>query len=182
MKISPREMTLCIVTLAAGLFGATWYGLDGKVEKYKSQKNEMARLQQNIVRHKMTQSMQKEWYTELAQLQMQLHVFPLDQQSVSPQLTRTIKTAALQYGLDIQSTKPVGDEEKIGDLYELDINCSWAGTISALVDFLAELQTQGLRYDVSSLNIAPEGKDSDKLKGNMVISCAYLRKAVKQDS
>jgi hypothetical protein len=89
---------------------------------------------------------------------------------------KTISTIADKHRLRILSSQP-RDEQKIGNLYELAVNCTWSGSIEAMVNFLTELQQQGLRYDINSLNISPAGNNSNDLRGNMVINCVYTRQA-----
>ena len=37
------------------------------------------------------------------------------------------------------------------------------------------MQQKGVQYDIRTLNISPEGKNTGRLKGNMVIHCAYIK-------
>ncbi len=103
-------------------------------------------------------------------------MFDINQKSVSPELMKTIKEISSAHGLDINRNQPRG-EKPIGDLFELAINCTWQGGLEAMVGFLTDLQQQGVRYDVRSLNIKPLGNKSGDLSGNMLIHCAYTKKA-----
>ena len=175
MKISQREMVLGVVTLAAVLAGGTWYVIDGKVDDWKSKANEIEKTQQQIRQYKTAIKMQENWLDDLNALQSNLRVFDTGKRSVAPDLMKTIKGISDQHELDITRTQPYA-EKPTGDLFELGINCTWQGSLDALVGFLADLQQQGLRYDVRQLNITPSGKGTGQLKGNMVIHCAYTRK------
>ena len=177
MKISEREMILGVATLACVLAGATWYGVSGKTEEWKSKKTEIEQLKIQIARHQAAIRMQNNWRSELAELEKDLRVFDPDQRSVSTELMKTIGDIAEKHGLAITKTNPF-NEKPTGDLFELGINFTWEGKLDALVGFLAELQQQGGRYDMRSLNIVPVGNNTGKLKGNMIINCAYTRRAV----
>ena len=177
MKITQREMMLGVVTLACVLTGATWYAVDKNTEEWKSKKTQIEKLRQQISLHQNAIKMQDNWMDELELLQQDLRVFEDDQRSVSPQLMKTIKAISDTHELEITRSQPYG-EKPTGDLFELGINCTWLGTLDALVGFLTDLQQQGVRYDVRTLNIQPVGKNSGKLKGNMVINCAYTRQAL----
>lgn len=177
MKITQREMTLGVVTLACVLVGVTWYAVDKKTETWKSKKAQIENLRQQISLHQNAIKMQDNWMGELELLQQDLRVFDDNQRSVSPQLMKTIKEISSVHGLEITRSQPY-NEKPTGDLFELGINCTWQGTLDALVGFLTDLQQQGVRYDVRTVNIQPVGKNSGKLKGNMVINCAYTRQAV----
>lgn len=177
MKITQREMMLGVVTLACVLVGTTWYAVDRKTEKWKSKKTQIENLRQQISLHQNAIKMQDNWMGELEVLQQDLRVFDDDQRSVSPQLMKTIKEISSNHGLEITRSQPYG-EKPTGNLLELGINCTWQASLDALVGFLTELQQQGVRYDVRTLNIQPVGKNSGKLKGNMVINCAYTRQSL----
>jgi hypothetical protein len=177
MKITQREMILGVATLAALLGGATWYIVDSKLDEWKSMANEIQKLEQQISLHQNAIKMQENWMDELNALQQDLRAFDTTKRSVSPDLMKTIKGISNKHGLDILNSNPYA-EKPTGDLYEIGINCTWEGTLDAMVGFLADLQQQGVRYDVRSLTVSPVGKNTGKLKGNMVIHCVYTRKPV----
>ena len=175
MKISQREMILGVATLTAVLGLITYAIVNGKTEAYQANKTEIDSLNQQIRLDQRRIKMQDEWIAELNELQKDLRVFDTKQKSVSPELMKTVNTIAKKHNLDITRNQPRG-EKPTDDLFELGINCTWEGKLKALVGFLAEIQQQGVRYDIRSLNVAPVGKNTNRLKGNMVINCAYTRK------
>jgi len=176
MKISDRELVLGMATMACVLFGGTWFVINGKVAEWKSQKTEIYRLREQISRHQAAIRMQDDWLDELQELEQELRVFDLDQRSVSPELMKTIDLIAAKHALNISKTNPQ-KEQPTGDLFELGINCTWQGDLESVVGFLTELQQQGVRYNVRNLNIKPVGNNTGKLQGNMVIDCAFTRRA-----
>jgi hypothetical protein len=175
MKISQREIILGVLTLASVLGGVTWYIVDRKVDKWHGMANEIETLEQQISHHQTAIKMQENWLGELNALQSELPVFDTKKRSVAPGLMKAIKKISSKHGVDITKNSPY-PEKQIGDLFELGINCTWNGTLEAMVHFLGELQQQGVRYDVRTLSVAPVGKNTGKLKGNMVIHCAFTRK------
>ncbi|MBT8042875.1 MAG: hypothetical protein HKP10_06510 [Kiritimatiellales bacterium] len=175
MKITRREMLLGAAALAAVLAGAAWYIVDSKSDAYTSKAAEIEKLKQQISFHENAIKMQENWLGELNALQEDLRVFDSNQRSVAPELMKTIKAISDRHGLDITRNSP-RSEKPTGDLFELGINCTWQGDLDAMVGFLTDLQQQGLRYDVRSLNVKPVGKGTGKLGGNMLIMCAYTKK------
>ncbi len=175
MKISQREMILGVATLAAVLGGTTWYTVDSKLDGWKAKANTIEKAEQQIRHYQAAIKMQESWQGELNALQAGLRVFDAGQRSVSPDLMKTIKGISSKHELDITRSQPHA-EKPTGDLFELGINCTWQGTLDSMVGFLAELQQQGVNYDVRQLNVTPAGKNTGKLKGNMVVHCAYTRK------
>ncbi len=176
MKITERELTLGIATLACVLFGGTWFAANDKVAEWKAKKTEISRQREQVSRHQAAIRMQDSWADELQDLEKDLRVFDIKDRSVSSELIKTVNNISNKYELDLIKKNPY-KEVPTGDLFELGINCTWQGSLDALVGFLTEIQQQGVRYNVRTLNIAPMGKNSGKLKGNMIIDCAYTRRA-----
>ena len=174
MKISEREMILLALSIGTILFGGTWYYVDSKIPEYKNKRIEIERLEGQIRLDKVRISMQKNWMDKLNSLQKDLHVFDIKQKSVSPQLMQIIKNISTKHGVRITRNQPYA-EKPTGDLFEMGINCTWQGDLPSIIGFLTELQKKGVQYDVRTLNISPEGKKSGRLKGNMVIHCAYIK-------
>ena len=175
MKISQRELILSVTTLTIVLFGGTLYALDSKLKTFKEQKSDTPVLNENIKNYKAVIKKQTQWKGQLAKLQSTLTVFPEDQQSVAPQLTRTIKTIAAKHGLEITKNNP-RTEEQTGDLYQLTIAYTWNGSLEHLIDVLWEIQSKGLRFDTTSLSIKPQGRNQEGLTGTMDINFTYMRK------
>lgn len=175
MKISQREMILGVVTMTALLTGLTYGIVNKRIDAHEAKATEIQSLKQEIRLNERRIKMQDEWIAELNELQKDLRVFDVKQKSVSPELMKTVNLIAKKHELNISRTQPRG-EKPTDDLFELGINCTWDGKLDALVGFLAELQQQGTRYDVRTLNVTPVGKNTGRLKGNMVIHCAFTRK------
>jgi len=175
MKITERELILGVATLACVVFGGTWYGIDGKVAQWKARKSEIGRLREQITMHEAAIRMQEEWTDELRELEKDLRVFDKNQRSVSPDLMKTVNAIADKHELKITKSNPQ-QEKPTGDLFELGISCTWQGKIDAMVGFLTELQQQGVRYNVRTLNVRPVGQNYASLQGNMIIDCAFTRK------
>lgn len=175
MKITQREMNLGIATLAAVLIGATWYMFDGKYDEWRSMQTEIERLKFQIQTNERLIERQGIWQEELKERRSALRVFSTELASVSPELNKSIEDMAHRHGLEITRIQTF-NEKSNKDLHEQGLNCQWKGSLESVVGFLTELQQQGARYDARTVNIQPEGKNTSRLKGNMVIQCAYLRK------
>ncbi|QBG46208.1 hypothetical protein EGM51_01865 [Verrucomicrobia bacterium S94] len=175
MKISQREMILGVATLTLIMGGLTYIVIHNKMAVHRTNKTKIENLKQQILLDEARIRMQQNWIEELNERQKDLRVFDTEQRSVSPELMKSINSIAGRHGLHITRNQP-RSENPTGDLFELPINCVWDGTLESLVNFLTELQQQGVRYDVRSLTVQPAGKNSGKLKGNMVIHCVYTRK------
>jgi Tfp pilus assembly protein PilO len=173
MKISTRETVLGIAALAALLFGFTYWLAGTRIESQRQLGEEKARLLRQIELHKRILAEQTNWVSRLEELQAQLPVYD-PKVSVTAELLKEIKRTADEYGLDLVRTQPYR-EEQVATLYELGVSCSWEGELEALVRFLFKLQAQGIRYDVRQLSAQPDAQREGRLKGSMIIDCAYRR-------
>lgn len=173
MKISQRETLLALATLTAVLFGLTYWMAGSRIEEQRHIQEDKERLLRQIELHKRILTEKESWTTRLTELQDQLPVYD-EKTAVTAELLKEIKRTADQYGLDLLRTQPYR-EEQIGNLYELGVNCNWEGELEALVRFLYDLHSQGIRFDVRQLNAQPDARREGLLKGSMIIECAYRR-------
>jgi hypothetical protein len=174
MKISHREQWLISIASASLFVALTWYIVDLKLPDYRAHKIEIDRIEHQLVRDQRRISMQQDWIDQLEILQQELRIFKADDKSIAPQLMQAIKVISDRHQLDITRNQPYA-EKPTGNLYEMDINCTWQGNLAAITGFLVDLQQQGVRYDVRTLNILPNGKKKGQLKGTMLIQCAYIK-------
>lgn len=180
MKVSQRELTLGVITLVSLMVGVTWYVMDDKLAEHKAKGAEITRLEGQIRIDERRVKMQDEWMAELEELQRGLRLFDIKKKIVSPDLMDTINNIADKHGLNIIRNHP-RPEVPTDDLFEMAITCPWEGELEALVGFLAELQQQGARYDIRMLDISPVGKNTGRLKGSMVLHCAYIKKILTEE-
>jgi len=173
MKISNREIIIAMITLAVILFGFTYWMGGSRISEQRTIAEEKVRLRRQIKLHKRILEEKKNWVGRLNALQGELPEYGR-KISVNVELPKKIKHMADRHHLDLLQTTP-GGEKQIGSLYELSVNCKWQGNLDALIHFLYELHTQGIRFDVRKINVKPVAKQADMLKGSMVINCAYRR-------
>ena len=173
MKLSSREMILVITTLSAVLIGVTYWLGGSHIEKQKRLGEDRERLIHQIELHKRIIAEQTNWVDRLAELQSQLPVYD-EKTAVTAELLKEIKRIADENRLDLVRTQPYR-EEQVGSLYELGVSCNWEGNLDALVHFLYAIQSQGIRFDARQLSAQPDAKQEGRLKGSMIIECAYQK-------
>lgn len=178
MKISKREIVLCLITFTAVLAGFTYWMAGSKIAEQRRIKEDKARLLRQIELHKKILEGKAGWYSRLEELQAQLPSYS-EKAAVSAELPKLIKRMADERGLDLVRTQ-TEQEKQIGSLYELGVSCNWEGSLEALVRFLYALQSQGLRFDVLQLSVQPDAQRERILKGSMLIECAYRKTANKE--
>jgi len=179
MKISGRETLLGIITLSAVLFGLTYRLAGSRIEEQRRIGEEKERLLRQIELHKRILAEQTNWIGRLEELQAQLPAYD-GKVSVTAELLKELKRIADKHGLDFVRTQPYR-EEQVGSLYELGVSCNWEGELEPLVRFLYSLQSQGIRFDVRQLSAQPDTRREGKLKGSMIIECAYRRAETKTE-
>lgn len=173
MRMSNREMILGMATLAAILFGFTYWMAGSKIAEQREMSKEKVRLRRQIQLHKRILEEQSTWIDRLDELQAQLPVYGR-KVSVNVELPPRISEVAREHGLEILQIRPTG-EKQIGSLYELSVQCDFQGDLEALVHFLYDLHSQGLRFDIQQIGVKPVAKQEGQLKGSMIINCAYRR-------
>jgi Tfp pilus assembly protein PilO len=173
MKASQREILLGLITLTALLFGLTYWLAGSTIAEQRRIKEDKVRLLRQIELHKRILTEKDGWISRLEELQSQLPVYD-DKTAITAELLKLIKRMADEHGLDLVRTQPYREEQK-GALYELGVSCNWEGKLDALVRFLYELQSQGVRFDVLQLNAQPDAQRDRILKGSMTIDCAYRK-------
>ena len=175
MKISDREMWLIFSAYLIICIYLTYSYIKGKNAIYENNQTKISTLSSKINIYNRYIKMNKVWEKELLKLEENIQQFGVDEKSISSKLMQTIKNIASKNGVNITRSQPF-DENPIGDLFEIGINCTWNSDLKAIINFLVELQENNLKYDVKTINISPDTNNSGNLKGNMVIECAYKRK------
>lgn len=175
MKFSRREMLLGMAALTAVLFGFTYWLTHSKIAGQNRMMEEKSRLLRQIELHKRILAEKDGWTARLDELKQQLPEYD-EKTPVTAELLKLIKRTADEHGLDLVRTQPYREEQR-GTLYELGVSCTWEGRLEALIRFLYDLQSQGIRFDVRQLTVTPDGQREGILKGSMIIDCAYRRAA-----
>ncbi len=174
MKLTIREMMLAMVTVMVLLFGGTWVWFWMPMyTDWKASHDEMTQNRFRIEKAERTLSRKEDLDQRLNALREKLPKFEMDQE-VTAEFLRELERTAQKYGLSLTRTTP-SDEEPVGDLYEMSVNCSWQASLEGLVEFLFDLQSRGGNIDVESINASPDSKRRDLLKGSFIIRFAYSR-------
>lgn len=172
MKLRPRELLLLFLTAVVALFAGTFFVAKGRIEEWKEISRQAQELHRQIELQERLVETRGKWETELKQLAKSLPVFPADKK-MDVYWLATMDEIAAARGMTI-SKRQAGEEKKVGDLYELPIECSdWEGTLEALVRFLYDLQEKSGMLDVRQLFIKPKGQGV--LRGRFSLVCAYAK-------
>ena len=174
MTVSPRELTLGMITLTVALFGGTLLLARPRLEEWQRLQKEQERLERESESDRNLVEKRDYWEGRFAELSAAMPQYK-EKQKTDILWLSTIDSVARQHGFQIRRIE-AGKERQQGDVYELPIECTeWEGDLDALVHFLFDLQSRGAMLDVRFLFIKP--KAARVLRGRFSLSCAYTRGA-----
>ena len=175
MKVSPRELHLAFFTLLIVVLGLSYWWAEPRLTALNEREAALAQLERERRLAIYEMSRQDEWEAQLTSFSDQLPRHTREAR-VTADLLRMIERTATESRLDLLARVPE-DERSLVDLYEVSINCTWEGSLEALVRFLYAIQAQGAVLDIRTLTVSPKREDSERLTGRFTIDCAYSRAA-----
>ncbi|MCB1069207.1 MAG: hypothetical protein H7A43_00560 [Verrucomicrobia bacterium] len=178
MIYTRRDLNMVIAILLVLVGGLSYLIVTPQLESWR----EANRIQERLDREQDTArrllDRRPEWEEALAGLRGQLPSFGIDQ-AVTAELLKQIKRLADENQLVLARIEP-GEEDVVGDLHEVQINCAWEGELEPLVRFLYAVQLQGATLDIRQLTISP-GREGMQLKGNFKVYYAFTRQAAVEE-
>lgn len=172
MTFSSRETVLAWATMAALLAGATFLLGRTKVDEWKQIRTAGENMEQQIVLSERLVGQRESWDKRLQESMKGLQVYP-EGLDVTPKLLESVEMMARNASLKLDSLSP-NKENRLGEVSEVAVKCSWQGDLEACVRFLYSLDVADGMYKIRSLTVAPTGKEGN-LKGAFVVDCAYTR-------
>jgi hypothetical protein len=85
-----------------------------------------------------------------------------------------VRAMATKHGLSIINMT-AGKETEVGDVYELELNTEWTGSLEGLIKFLHNLGEGGAKFDMRQLAVRAVPQQQGMLKGSFKLFCAYMR-------
>ncbi len=124
------------------------------------------------------------WEDQYEAERAKMPIFP-EGQSVDTHWQRMLDNIAAKNYITISKLQS-GTEEAVGEkqeVFELPIDTrNWEGATSSLVKFLYELENmEDAMFDVRTISIQPNSAHRGFLKGDFVLTCAYLRGEVAEE-
>jgi hypothetical protein len=176
MKLTPREASLGVATLAVVVFGGTAILAKPRVDRWKVVREAQVGVRAEIEQDRKLVDRRPYWDARLKDLSASLPRFPANRKMDVHWLS-VMDQQATKNSLKI-GNRQAGEEKALGDVFELPIECKdWDGTLEAIVRFLYDLQAEGAMFDIRYLWIKP--KEKDILRGHFTLYCAYTREAPK---
>lgn len=172
MKLSSREVMLGLATLGVGLGALTWQVADRQISKWKQIGQDRAVANNRLIIAEKQAARRPEIEGKLRGLLKQVPEYPAGK-DVAVEVLTTVRAAANKAGLSLPFIE-AEQEKAAGDLCEIEVKCSWQGSLETLVNFLFDVQSRGLLLDVRALDIRPPS-GSTGLSGSCTVACAYTR-------
>jgi hypothetical protein len=172
MKLSHREAVFGLATGAIALFGLSAIMAKPAFDRWTELRRDRIAALRQVEKDKIMAGERGKWSERFIKINKTIPPFPADKKMDVHWLS-VMDGLASKDGVVI-SKRRVGDEKKLGDLYEMSIDCQdCEGTLDAMMRFLFDLQQQDAMLDVRQLLLKP--KSATVLRGRFTLYCAYTR-------
>ncbi len=175
MKLTAREMSLGLATLAVLLVAGTWLWAESRLENLSELRRRRESQEEIVERSQRLLEREDDWRARLAAIHERLPRYGADER-VSAALMQMMEGKASESDLSLLRATPER-ERKVGELYEISINYRWEGDLEALIQFLYRMQTESLNLDFRQLSISPSSDRGQglRLQGSFIVDIAYTR-------
>ncbi|NCD33434.1 MAG: hypothetical protein EOL87_08475 [Spartobacteria bacterium] len=173
MKISARELILLGLTITVLLLGGTYWWGEPQVKKMQEDRQLLSMLQQTREHAQHLLSRRKSYEDKLNAFRDVLPKHAMDAR-VTAELLRLLEKTAREQQLVLLKREPE-EEKQLGEIYETAVDCTWEGSLEAIVRFMYTMQSQGAVLDVSYITMVPTPNQVDLLKGRFTVDFAYRR-------
>ena len=175
MRISAREMVLGWATMALIVAAGSYWFVAPKIQGAKEMSERRETLRRDIELSKRLLDQKPDWERRMELLRLKLKTYS-PEKYVSADNMKLLENLAKESEIALLQRRPE-KEKKQGDLFGFEVDCTWEGTLEALVRFLYALESQDVSMDLDQLSVSTVSGSKDKLKGNFSVKCAYCREA-----
>lgn len=174
MRLTAREMVLGWLTLVVVLGAVSYWWGSERFEQWKKMRQQMQEAQKRIEWIERSVRQRPELEKQFAELSGQLPQYEADQ-DVTAEILKQLEKIARQHDFQLLRREPE-KEKDLGDLFQVAVNCSWQGSLEALVHFLYDIQSSGAMLDIDQLTASPAQGGPGELKGTLKLVAAYTRR------
>lgn len=172
--LSRHDQALLAITVGVVLFGSVGALAGRRAEVIREKRNAVAALRERAFLQKQLVEAEPLWRARYEKVQDKMPVFVPGEQ-VETYWLAIMDDAAARHGLRILQ-RSVREETPVAGVFELPIEVrSWEGTLEALVDFAADLDSRGAMLEIRDLRVSTIPNRQGYLKGSFTLSCAYMR-------
>ncbi|MDD5676766.1 MAG: hypothetical protein PHW60_02090 [Kiritimatiellae bacterium] len=173
MKISSRETVLGIITGLLLLFGLTYRVIAPKIKMWQERIETQNAQSQRIELLARRAGDRALWDKRMADLRTRLSRYPAAM-DVTADYLKILERVAKDNNVTLVQRKPQ-KEKRLGDCYEMPIDCTWEGDLNGLVHFLYALDQENVTMDMEDLSVSLVAGGKERLKGNFTLMCIYTR-------
>lgn len=173
MKLSHHEQTLAAVTLLVILFGILGLKLRPGLEEWRDRTTSLETLKRARADANALIKQGPQWRENYERVKDQMPIFEENRQ-VDTYWMSIMDRLAAEFKVSI-TRRQVGRDSRVGDVYELPIDCQWEAPLDALAKFLCALQDTGAMLDIRELVIRSNASRKGYLRGSFSLSCAFMR-------
>jgi len=176
-SMSLRERTIAAVLGVLALYAAAvglWFMSQENAWRLSKKKYVQAREQRmkedRLIREK------GKWNNAYEAERAKMPTFEEDEKGVDTKFLSRMEALGQENAMTISRRQP-GQEQEVGDVYELPITVNdWEGSLENLVKFIYALEhDEEAMFDLSALTIKPSAAHKGYLKGSFTLTCAYMR-------
>ncbi len=158
--------------------GLVLFWLFSQADTWKKARRQYEKARTERIKEDKLIAKRQYWEDQYEAERAKMPIFP-EGQSVDTHWQRMLDNVAAQNFITISKLQS-GMEEAVGEkkeVFELPIDTrNWEGSIGSLVNFLYALENlKDAMFDVRTISIQPNSGHRGFLKGDFVVTCAFLR-------
>lgn len=173
MIISNKEKALLAITIVVMLYAFIGISFRKKYDAFNTERRVQTEKEQLIASYQNLISQKTHWEDTYLTHSKKMPTFSHNKQ-VETYWSGILDRIASTNKVTIIS-RNINKEQRIGDVYEMAIECKWESNLDSLVSFLYDIHAEGAMLDIRKLTIRPNKNKSVELSGNLTIFCAYMR-------
>lgn len=173
MIISNKEKCLLAITVVVMLYAFIGITFRKKFDAYKEQKRIQAEKVQLINSYQSLINQKAHWQKTYENHSSKMPTFSHNKQ-VETHWSSILDRIASKNKFTIIN-RQIGKEARVGDVFEMPIDCKWESNLEPLVSFLYDIHAEGAMLDIRKLTIRTNKGKSFALSGSLTIYCAYMR-------
>ena len=176
-RMSLKERTIAAVLGVLILYAAAaalWF-MNLENSWRLSQKKYAAALKQRMDEDRLIRETAK-WNNAYEDERAKMPTFEEDEKGIDTKFLSRMEAIGQENAMTSSRRQP-GQEQEVGDVYELPITVNdWEGSLESLVKFIYALQQdKDTMFDLSAISIKPSAAHRGYLKGSFTLTCAYMR-------
>ena len=173
MKFSQRELLLAWFVGIAVLFALTYWFVQPRLQSWNELRDYQTAATKQIAYAQRLVRQRDHWLARMESLKSNVDFYP-EGRDVSADYLRLLEKLSKETDLTLVK-RNAQKEKSFGDLLELVIDCTWEGSLEALINFIYKIEEQTAIMDIDDLTISMISGKEDQLKGNFSIICLYSR-------